>query len=284
MSRIITCTNTDGGNIRFGAGFTPWLLTNVEGVYQMDANVSMSDNAMSDGATYYGSVLRPRNIIMTMVDKRDYQNDRELLYDVFRHDVPGIFVYSENGRTREIDYVTESVEISSTGRLRTAVVSLQCPEPRFRDNFDTEVLLAGWQGWWEFPHTFPPEGEAIGGRVDQSETIRNDTAANKIGVTIRMIAEAEVTNPSVTCIETGQTIRVNTTMQAGDEIKITTGINDKHIYLIQDGAETEINALLDPDSRFFMLSRGGNTLSCAADSGLQHLTVAVLFRWLYPGV
>ena len=290
MSRIITCTNTDGLALRFGYTHAPWLLTDVDGIYLSEANVYMSDNTMVDGSTYQGTTLKMRNIVMTMTDKTNHQYNRQILYDVFKPKSLGTFSYSEDGETRNIKYYVESVETTSMGSVRTATVSLLCPDPYFVADMDTNVLIAGWQALWTFAHQFVKGGEAFGEKSeDKLKTIDNDTAADNIGMTISIIATGNVSNPSVTRVESQQTIKVGTTahplaMKSGDEVKITTGTNDKHVYLISGNTTTEINEYLDESSEFIQLMRGNNTIGYAADSGVDYMSVSVTFRYKFLGV
>lgn len=290
MGRIITCTNNDGLALRFGYKYSPWLLTDVDGIYLSEANVYTSDNTMIDGATYQGTTLKLRNIVLTMIDKTEHKYNRQILYDVFKPKAPGVFSYEENGETRNIEYYVESVDISSMGSRRTAVVSLICPDPYFVANSDTVVIIAGWQANFTFPHNFKAEGEALGEKSgERLKTIENETAADNIGMTISIVTSGLAKNPSITCVETQQTIKVGTAahplnMVSGDEVRITTGTNDKHVYLIRGGVTTEINEYLDEESEFIQLMRGRNTIGYAADSGQEYLSVKVKFRSKYLGV
>ncbi len=290
MARIIECTNTDGLSIRFGHTYAPWLLLDVEGIYLSEGNVYTSDNTMTDGATYQGTTLKLRNIVLTMQGRKDHKYNRQILYDVFKPKSPGTFSYTEDGETKTIEYYVESVEISTMGTPRTATVSLLCPDPYFQASEDTRVVVAGWSALWEFRHEFPSEGETFGEKSEEKlKTITNDTAADNIGMTIIITASGYVSNPSITCVETQQMIKVGTVahplnMEAGDEVRITTGTNDKHVYYTHAGETREINEYLDEDSEFIQLMRGDNTIGYDADSGAGYMSVSVMFRYKYLGV
>ena len=290
MGRIITCKNEDGLGIRFGYQYAPWLLLDCEGIYSSDVTVYTSDNTMTDGATFQGANVKMRNIVLTMEDRTGHRKNRQLLYDVFKPKKPGVFSYEEEGETRCIDYYVESVEISTMGSRRKAVVSLLCPDPYFVENFDRRVVIAGWEGLFTFPHAFSMYGEEFGRKSDELlKTITNDTAADSIGLTISIVASGDVLNPSVSCVETQQEIRVGTEarpmqMILGDEIRITTGTNNKHVYLIRGGVCTEINEYLDEDSEFIQLARGDNTFGYTAESGKEYLSITLAFRYKFLGV
>lgn len=288
--RTISCTNNDGVGIVFENDFSPWLLTDVDGVYLIDANLYTSDNTMTDGATYQGTTIEKRNIVLTLLDKgTDHKADRTFLYQVFKPKAPGTLVYEEDGDEKSIDYYVENVSIEGLGKHRSATVSLICPDPFFTDTIDTEVIIAGWQKLWTFPHEFTLEsfGERTKTKIG---TVNNESAADNIGLTITITATGAVTNPSITRVESQQTMKIGTssspfTMASGDVLRITTGVNDKHVYYTANGGtEEEINQYLDESSEFIQIMRGINSIGYTADSGDDYMDVLMTFRYKYLGV
>lgn len=290
MGRIISCTNEDGEVLRLGGEFSPWLLLDAEGLYGSEANVCTSENTMTDGSTYQGTTLKMRNIILSMTDSSDHRHSRQILYDVFKPKSPGTLSYTEDGETRTIRYYVEKIEIGSMGRMRTATVSLLCPDPYFQAAAETRVIVAGWAPLWEFAHEFPMEGGEFGQKSDEKlKTIMNDSAADSTGMTITISTTGQVRNPSITRVETQEKIQIGTaarpmTMEAGDELVITTGTNDKHVYLTHGGVTRECNEYMDEASVFIQLMRGANTIGYDAESGAEYMSVACVFRYRYPGV
>lgn len=287
--RKVACINNDGVKIDFGNDFTPWLLTEVDGIYLIDANVNTSDNTMVDGATYQGSTVKKRNIVLTILDRgTDHKKDRQLIYTVFKPKSPGRFYYEEDGEIRTIEYYVENAHIEGLGQHRGGTISLICPDPFFTDAEDTSVLIAGWNPLWEFPHEF--KLDAFGERsAEKLKTIQNDTAADNVGLTLTITVSGNVTNPSITRVESQQTMKTGTalkplTLKPGDTLVITTGVNDKHIYLTADGVREEINEYLDESSEFIQLMRGRNTIGYNAEAGSEYMNVLAEFRYRYLGV
>ncbi len=292
MARKIICTNEDGIQLILTDAFSPFLLENCEGIYEFSNDVSMSDNTMTDGATYQGSVTSKRNIILTLRDRpgSDHMANRSLLYNVFKPKSPGTFDYFEGGMQRSIRYYVEKVYASGKERSRRATVSLLCDDPFFVAPSDITVQMAGWTSDWVFQHEFVDGGEEFGSRIQERiKEIENLSAADGIGLTIVIDAAGPVTNPSVSHVEQEETIKVGTTANPlnllnGERVIITTGTNNKHVYLVSGGVKTEINEYLSEDSEFIQLMHGINTLGYAADSGDQHMTVTISFRYKYLGV
>lgn len=289
--RTITCINNDNLSAVFGWNTSPFILEDCDGVYEVSNNVSTSDNTMTDGATYLGTVTKLRNIVLTLRDRpgADHRENRTLLYNLFKPKSAGTFIYEEDDVERQIEYYVESVSIDGTTRARQATVSLICPDPFFVDPDEITVVLAGWDAQFEFEHEFVDGGEELGVRVQElSKTIDNTSAAENIGLTITIEAEGEVTTPTVTHVEQEESITVGTddmpfAMSRGDQIVITTGTNNKHVYSIVDGVQTEINEYLTEDSEFFQLMSGENTIGFSAVSGEDNMIVTVSYQYRYLG-
>ncbi len=294
MARKIICSNDDGVSVTFNDTFSPFLLENCDGIYCVTNNVTTSENTAIDGSTYQGSVTKMRNIVLTLRDKpgADHQYNRNLLYNLFKPKSAGTFTYYEDddADAKIIEYYVETIDIDSVKRARQATVSLLCPDPFFTDPEDLTVTMAGWDALWEFEHEFQDGGEEFGARVaEYLKTIENSTGIEGIGLTITITALGSVTNPSVTHVESGEVIEVGTEsnpleLVLGNQVVITTGTNNKHVYLVQDGVQTEINQYLSEDSEFIQLISGTNTIGYFADNGEEYMTVEISYRYKYLGV
>ncbi len=280
--------------VAFGATFAPFLLESCDGLYTVQNNVVTSQNTMTDGATYQGSSTKMRNIVLTLRDKpkANHQENRSLLYNLFKPKAPGTLMYfeDENAESRSIEYYVESIDIDSVKRARQATVSLLCPDPFFVAPSDITVTMAGWEAYFEFPHEFQPGGEEFGARVEEKlKTINNTSAADNIGLEITITAAGYVLNPSIYHVEQNERITVGTEakpleMVAGDKVRITTGTNNKHVYMEHGGVTTEINEYLTEDSEFIQLEHGHNTIGYSAETGDNYMTVEISYRYRYLGV
>lgn len=286
--RKITCTSSNGLRISFDRTYNPWLLLDVEGIYESDFNVYMSENTMSDGAEYQGTTMKPRPITLTLEEKDDHEKNRQLLYDVFEEGSKGTLVYTENG-SKQIEYYVEHIYITSMGTIRTATIDLMCPYPYFVDVRPHYESIAEWNPLFEWPHEFPLEGEEFEARsMDRIKTIENNASTDNIGINIEITCSGDVLNPSVTKIETGETIQVGSeddpfTLHVGEKLLITTSQNDKHVYHIVDGEQTEVNTYLTEESEFIQLNRGTNSIGYDADSGGDYMMVLITYKYRYKG-
>ena len=292
MSRSITCTNNNGYTVTFADNsFSPFLLANVDGIYLSENNITISNNTMTDGGTYQGSVKKVRNIVLTLMDQplNVYnQPNRDFLYVLFPERSLGTLTYTEEGVSRKIDYYVEKV-YKNRLKSRLVTVSLLCADPFFYDENDTHVEMANWESDFEFIHEFVEEGEELGHRsAVRLINIVNDSATDNIGMTITVEAASAVTNPVITRVENNTHIQIGSesypfSMVAGDVLIITTATNDKHVYLIHDGEKTEVNQYMTEDSTFIQLMRGSNSIGYDATSGEEYMTVDIQYRMKYSG-
>jgi hypothetical protein len=291
MSKRVICTNENNVQVEFNYDEdNAFFLQSLEGVYSVSNNVTTSENTMTDGSTYQGSVTKQRNIVIGASMDSNYQENRDLLYKCFKPKATGTFSYIEKEETRKIDYKVESIDIGETGVIRDITISLICPDPFFVDLEDIIVTMAGWKKTFTWPHQFKAAREPFGVRIAEIiKTVENDSAAENIGIEILMEASGAVTNPALYHVEEEEYIKVGTTanplsLAAGEAVRITTSTNNKNVYLILNGKETEINEYLDEESEFIQLVHGQNTLKYDADSGLNYLNVTISYRFRYLGV
>lgn len=268
-------------------GAAPFLLVGADGLYDVNNNVYLSENSMIDGAVYQGSVVKYRNIVLLLVDIGSYPEDRDQLNRLFKEREYGVLVFQEgDSPKRKIEYIVESMTSTGLNSKRSHSISLICPDPFFYDLSDTDEKMASWVSDFEFPFSSEPTIE-FGHQTDERiKVIRNDYAEDNIGMTIILTCSGAVTNPSVTRVESNETIRVGSsakpfTMQAGDVLTITTAMGNKHVRLTRNGATSEVNHYLTEDSVFIQLMRGDNTIGYDAGSGVSNLSVDVRYRFKY---
>ncbi|MSS15597.1 phage distal tail protein [Porcincola intestinalis] len=292
-NRVITCKR---GNMEISFGekpYSPYFLTNADGLYSTEVDVNVSENAFDDGGIYQSSRIKKRNIVLTIQDRGtdDHIAVRDALLNLFLPKLKGQLTIKENdedtGSEKVIDYYTEKVVSDGKNSSRTFTISLICPDPYFYDLYDKYVQMANYAAMFTFQHNFISAGEEFGSRSKtKSRNIQNNTGADAVGLTIDFAINGAVTNPSVTRVESGETIRIGTdamplSLVYGDVLTVTTGSGNKHIYLLRSGVRSEINQYLSSDSSFFELHQGDNTIGYDAESGVSNIEVSVSYRMRY---
>ena len=85
-------------------------------------------------------------------------------------------------------------------------------------------------------------------------------------------------------MDTGEYIRINTTMQSGEEIHVFTHFAGKRVTKIIGTTESNAFSLLDVGSTFLQLTAGRNTLRYDAESNIDLLEVSIYYRPQFLGV
>lgn len=290
VDRYITCSNADGFSITFGErGLTPFVLVEAEGCYGVANNVTISENTMTDGGAYQGSVAKIRNIVLTVQDLSDHTYNRNLLAALFKSGETGTLVFHEEENDRKIEYYVESITSTGQASSRTYQISLLCPDPFFYALSNVNVMLSAWLKGFEFVHQFTANGEEFGYRSNERlKNIENQNAADGIGMTITVAVSGTVQNPSIVRVDSNEAITIGSSlypfdMLAGDTLTITTSDNDKHVYLTRNGVTTEVNQYITEDSTFIQLQRGDNNIGYNAAVGEDAMTVVISYRLKYAG-
>ena len=279
----ITYTNSRGDSIVLSHR-APFLLSKIDGLGDVDANVQMQKSPFQDGSTHVDTLLEPRFLSMqvSIVGKgrEDVSAKREELARVFNPKLSGVVLF-ENGRvSREIKAVPEHVpKYPSDDRGLTyqiALVNLVCPNPYWQDINPINVKLQDFVGNFFFPISFPASFSIRG---DEKNLLNEGHAPTPIKVTFR----GEAVNPMITKVSTGEFIRINRTIPAEHSLVITTDFDYRTVRIVDPyGNEKNAMGYIDLDGTFFSLDVGENNLKFITSGGNPE--VFIEYRNLYLGV
>ena len=290
--RAASFTNTeDNVNLIVDGDCPGILIEQVDGIYAFTGEVMTSPYSQTHGDRYKNSRATRRNIVVQGKIFDDFWENRQLLYRVFRLGSLGKFCYKEQDRSnRYADYYVESVEIDQDPFRGQYQISLICPDPFFYAGDVEAVDLASWVSDFEFAHDFIASKEEIGHReTSMIKEIQNLNGVDGIGMTIVLTASGNVVNPYVYLYETGEKIAIGTTanpytLSSSQRVEIDTTTGKKNIVQVVGNVRTRINEYLDPDSSFFQLGAGINTIGYNASSGANYLNVHIEYKMRYLGV
>ena len=286
--RTIVCKNSNNISMTFTErGFSPFLLAKANGIYDMSTTVSVVNNTMMDGATYQGSVMGSKNIVLVLKDIGNFDSNRDLLDVLFSKGDLGTLIVYDGNHERQIRYYVESITSTASYNIRLTTVSLICPDPYFYDTYEHTKYLSNITPLFEFEHEFLEEGEEFSNyNLSKIMRIDNDSAENNLGLDIIITCSASVVNPWITKIEGHETIKVGSenkpfTLNPGEELIISTETGRKNVKVRSGSIETDVNNFLTTQSRFFQLTRGVNHFGYGADESSDYLTIKVSYRYKY---
>jgi hypothetical protein len=93
-----------------------------------------------------------------------------------------------------------------------------------------------------------------------------------------------VSTPLLLNVNTGEFIKINITMLAGDVLTINTGYGQKDVKLRRGGITTDAFRFLDIDSIYIQLAPGDNIFRYDAESNLENLEVSIFHNNYFLGV
>ena len=281
----LTYINADGRSITLKQS-RPYFLTKIDGTGHIRQTVNTFKAPDQDGAFYISSTLDMRNIILegrVLANTPDEAYAlRQRFLHIFSPKLNGTLIY----RNRQIACVVEEAgfTVSTRQRIPNFFVSLLCPSPFFETLDEVREELASWIPLFQFELEIPESGMEFGMR-QPSQIITVDNIGDvSCGCEIVFQALGTVTNPELLNIDTGEYIRLLTTMNAGDELRVYTHFAGKRVVSINGSVVTNAFSLLDTDSVFFQLAAGINTLRYDASVNMELLEVSIYYRPQFLGV
>lgn len=293
----LTYTNARGESIVFSrASKYHTNFKDVEGLSDVLSTVYTASSVGQDGETLVDTRIESRVIQISghlrATDKLEKQELRRRLNRALNPHQAATLTYELGKGKRVIKCIPRSAPTYVPRRgsvFEEFVVQLICLNPFWQEATQTRTDVAAWVGLMEFPVESGGleiiEGEwQIGERTKSVVANIVNLGDVDAGMKISFTASGTVVNPMLVDMESGEFIRINTTMEAGDEIVVKTGYGEKEVLLIREGAEENIFRLLDIDSTYLQIKPGDNLYKYDADEGVDALGVVIWHSNLYTGV
>ncbi|OLN21909.1 phage tail protein [Domibacillus antri] len=286
MSEKITFTNSRGQSVDI-ANRPPYLLSNPNGLGDVNADIQRQKAPLQDGSTFIDSVLDERilNFEVAIIgdNEADVEEKRVYLASVFNPKLgEGLLRFKNEYGIKEIKAVADGVPTFPSGtenRGRTyqrSIVNLICPDPYWKSLSVTEE--PAFEGLFSFPF----EGEFQMGMQRDRRIINNDGNAP---APLQVEFFGPALNPKIINNTTGEYIKVNQNLLEGEIMKIDTSDTNKSVVFIGvDGSVRNVFNWIDLNSTFFKLVIGENDIEYTADSDIQGAIVNISYSKLYTAV
>ncbi|ROR28097.1 tail protein [Mobilisporobacter senegalensis] len=281
----LTYINTSGESITLNQS-RPFFITKIDGTGNIRQTVNTFKAPEQDGAFYVSSTMDMRNItlegtIIANTPDEAYELRKSFLR-LFSPKKSGVIKYRE----RQIACVIEEavLSVSTRERIPSFFISLLCPSPFFETLDEVREDLASWNALLEFALEIPEEGLQFGLRQPSQIITVENIGDVPCGCEIIFKATGSVTNPELLHLDTGEYVRILSSMEQGDEFHIFTHFAGKRVRSIIGATESNAFHLLDTGSNFFQLAPGINNLRYDASNNLELLDVSVYYRPQFLGV
>lgn len=267
---------------------TNYKIISIEGIDYPELDISTTSNAHYDGS-YINSKRADKRTITIRAEYQfnDTEIERDKLLSFFNFKNVGTLIIDYSKRKKSIQYNISDFKskIDNVNDKLNFEVELLSTEPYLRDVVESKLDIALWRGAFHFPLRCTTKNKIIMGVKEPSLIANiNNTGDVETGMIIEFRALGTVKNPSLFNINTREFIKVNTTMSAGEIIRINTNVGHKSIAKITNDTETKIMNLLNIDSTFLQLSVGDNLFRYDADDGFNFMEVSIYFNPSYLGV
>lgn len=277
-------TNTRGKSITFDyAG--DYLIDSYDGLTSTDIEPIAIKGYNQNGYTLGGLTLGARHINLNFLMRANtidglYTKRRELA-EVFNPLLgEGTLTYENNILSKSIKCVATVLPTPTEkmGLMSLMNVELTANNPFWFDSKESLLLLQGKVGGLSFPLQFNKSLIFAYSGSNQDIEIKGD---------IPSPIRAEFTNaaykPRLTLSNTGEFIEVNTTLEQGEKLVITTDYGNKNVLHYNSAGETaSAFHLISLSSSFFSLPIGANHLEFHSETGEPE--VKIYYRNYYVGV
>lgn len=212
-------------------------LTAAEGLHGVEVDFAETESPYTDGATIDHARALPRGIALKFALCGDVVTGLDLFHNVVKSKQIGKLIKREGERETKIE---GRVTIPPYTRISDAVtveLHLYCGQPYWEDVQEMIGTISELVDLLYFPEEgrgFPEEGVPFGSlNVEATQTIINDGDA-AVGLTIVINTLDAVTNPRIACstgAQNGWYMQLNTTLNSGDEVIISTHKGAKSITI-----------------------------------------------------
>ena len=286
-TKKIICKNSYGYKLEFGYSF-PFYLNSYSGIHNYDGSVATIKSAFGVGVSYIGTSINKRSINLVIAFKDDINliTRKHQIYNIFPLKDLGTLFYYEGNIERKINYYVETVNLVRKGNYIYANINLLCPSPYFMDSEESIATLQNWDKLLKFKLEIPDGiGIEFGSKNNSSSIEIENNSHIPYGLTIRFLANGEVINPILTNKKTGETIKINYSLNVGEQIIITTYNNEKDItHIDANGVETNIRNSIVFGTKFLQAKTGVNKFVPSADSGASNLDCSISYYNYYEAV
>lgn len=276
--KYLKYVNANGESIELSSwGQTPpYYVQSISGIGMPDSIITTKEIPLTDGSFITNSKIPQRNIVIsaTIIAENEesiFEARRQLL-KVFRPKETGQLYYYINcdyGVSKEfyIDcQVEKSINASSNKQDfdQNFLISLLCPNPFWQTVQESKTnTIATYSSYFTFPFVSNITGGFTFATFDtQKVFVNNGDVPTPIKATFLGLA----TNPYITNLTTGETIKVNKVVANGEQLVITTANGNKKVIIIEvDGTTQNAFNYIDPTSVFFKFVSGENIIVYGSD-------------------
>jgi len=251
------------------------LLSHIEGLGIPDVTSEATQSPLQDGSDIHGVLLGNRII---RLDTTIRAIDREKLYELRRkilrvinprtYNVKSekrgelLLFYTNDYKTYRIyAHIEDTIDFKERfGNNDKSQIIFTAHNPYLLDEENTKLIIKKFSGGLKFPLKLKTRFSNVGYKRDYENDSDTDIA-------VKIKYFGPVINPIITNETTGESIKVNRTLEEGDILEINTEDGKQTVNIIKEKGTTEnVFHWIDLENRdFFKLIIGRNIISYSGD-------------------
>lgn len=279
------------------------LIEKIDGIGPTKATINSVQYAVGDGTIFNSSRLDKRNITMILrpMGTPDVETNRHLAYQMFPNKKEVRLLFETDHRECFCIGHVEECTPDIFSEEETINISILCDDPFFYATANLYVLN-GIDDLFEFPFS----NESLTEDLINFGELRYDVGAPieyygdaDSGCVIRLECDGDVKNPSITNLETGEQMSIDTTkfsyivgatgdgadrLIAKDVLEICTIFGKKSVVLYRGGKAYNCIGCLSLDTDWLTIHTGTNVFSYKADVGIYNCSIDISSYIVYSGV
>ena len=256
------------------------IISRITGVTGTTATLSTSQGYQQIGSSVQSATIEGQSMTISGKILDGDTAKKRLLLNVFSAGTKGRLIWENK---YFCDVWVRSAPTISQERHSTFVMQLYAPFPYWQQIDESVYTVGQIVGAFSFPVNYATAHKFGVSSGNTTVNAYNDGDVDSaFSLTIR--ADSTIESPTVTNISTEEYLKINGTLNAGEEITIYRKDGQTRVTKTSAGVTSDAIALLDEDSTLFAVHAGDNLLYLSATSGVTAATVTITFYPAFAGV
>ena len=267
-----------------------FILKGAEALHGVETDIATTDSPYIDGVDIDNVKALPRGIELTFKLRGNVKQAIDYFTSIIKSKQWVTLREVDNGRKIEIKGIATIPPYTRMAQSCEIALSIYCPKPYWEDIEQVIGVIDDVISLLNFPvegQYFTPTGRPFG-VIDKSlsKDITNEGDVS-VGALFTIAATGEVVNPQINCStgeQNGWYMRLNLTLQEGDEVKINTVKGNKYITI--NGLDTYngnpiLNYLEFVGNDWLQLEQGSNVFDITVTSGSTNVYFNASYKRRY---
>lgn len=272
-------TNSKGNTFNFGYKYGN--LFDIDGLTGLDVSIAFSQGFNQIGETAENKTVKSRSFEITGRLLGDAAQSKKKMLSVFAPMESGRLFFEDK---YYIDCIVQHSPIITIDKkdpkFELVVVA---PYPYWQKVTNDSFVVGGYEPAFRFPVNYS-EPHTFG--IAKAGTFINAFNSGEVDVFYRLEfrSNGETLNPQIRNALTGEYLKLNTTIVAGEKYSIYQTAGGLSVEFEKNGVTEDAFALLDEDSDLMTIHAGDNLISATAEDGENLLITTITFNAAVVGV